>query len=83
MTLSRLKKTITTLLALLHAWKDNVLPFEEPELDADDDLNETERAKLISNPTDSKEAGEQQQQQATFYFIKRLRQNCTSTYFFI
>ena len=29
-------------LALLHASEDNVLPFEEPELDADDDLNERE-----------------------------------------
>jgi len=29
-------------LALLHASKDNVLSFKEPELDTDDDLNERE-----------------------------------------
>ena len=29
-------------LALLHAWEDNVLSFEEPEITADDDLIERE-----------------------------------------
>lgn len=59
MILSRLKKTIIIFLVLLYVWKDNVFFFEELEFDVDDDLNEIERVKLISNRIDLKEVGEQ------------------------
>lgn len=58
MILSRLKKTIIIFLVLLYVWKDNVFFFEELEFDVDDDLNEIERVKLISNLIDLKEVGE-------------------------
>lgn len=58
MILSRLKKTIIIFLVLLYVWKDNVFFFEELEFDVDDDLNEIERVKLISNRIDLKEVGE-------------------------
>jgi len=62
-------------LASLHAAEGNVLPFEEPELDADDDLNERED-KTDKQSNGPKEAGERQQRQAIFYFIRVCKIPC-------
>ena len=69
MTLSRLKRTITFFIASLHASEDNVLPFEDAELDADDDLNEREDKtdKHSNRPKRSRRTAP-----TAFYFIKRL-----------
>ena len=69
-------------LALLHAAKDKVLSFEEPELTADDDLIEREDETDMQHSSPN-EAGEWQQRQATFCFIKRFKAKLDLNLFFI